>query len=143
MPEFFAAKRPDGSLEPTEDRGRDYLKRLKIGDDCLVKVTKPRNIQFHRKFFALLNYAFENQERYEDFEAFRKEVTMRAGWWEEHVHVTGQVSYTAKSIAFANMDELQFDELYRKAITAIIEHFLVGMDPEELDRAVEEVLGFA
>lgn len=142
MPECFVKKSGKNTLE-VEEAAEKYLRRFRLGEDFLISLKRPRNLAFHRKFMALLRYAFENQERYEDFEAFRKEVTMRAGWWEEHVHVTGQISYTAKSIAFAKMDELQFDELYRKAITAIIEHFLVGMDPEELDAAVEEVLGFA
>ena len=143
MPEFFMIKELGQKLVPDDDHARSYLKRIKAGEPVLVVVRKPRNVKFHRKFFALLNVAFENQDRYDDFEAFRKEVTMRAGQWEEHKHVTGTVSYTAKSIAFHNMDDLAFGELYQKAITAIIEHFMPGMDPDELSRAVDEVLGFA
>ena len=76
-------------LVPDDDIGRSYLKKIKAGDSILVTLKKPRNIKFHRKYFALLNLAFENQDRYEHFEALRKEVIMRAGFWEEHVHVTG------------------------------------------------------
>lgn len=131
------------SLVPDNEEARQYVQHLKFGEPVMVTVKRPRNIQFHRKFFALLNVAFENQDKYEDFEAFRKEVTMRAGYWEEHVHITGQISYTAKSISFASMDELEFADLYDKAVTAIIQHFMVGADEHELTRAVEEVLSFS
>ena len=143
MPDFFMLKDLEQRLLPDDDTGRAYLKRLKPGEPVLVNVKKPRNIKFHRKFFALLQIAFDNQDKYDDFEAFRKEVTMRAGHWQEHVHVTGAVSYTAKSIAFHNMDELEFSQLYSQAIDAIIAYFMPDTDPEELNRAVEEVLGFA
>ena len=143
MPDFFMLKDLEQRLLPDDDTARAYLKRLKPGEPVLVNVKKPRNIKFHRKFFALLQIAFDNQDKYDDFEAFRKEVTMRAGHWQEHVHVTGAVSYTAKSIAFHNMDELEFSQLYSQAIDAIIAYFMPDTDPEELNRAVEEVLGFA
>ena len=133
----------DQSLIPDDDHARAYLRRLKPGEPVLVSVRKPRNIRFHRKFWALLNLAFSNQDRYDDFEAFRKEVIMRAGFWEEHHHVTGAVSYTAKSISFASMDELEFHDLYQKSIDAIIKYFMPETDPESLAQAVEEVIGFA
>lgn len=143
MPDIWVVKGLNQHLIPDDETGRNYLKGIKAGEPLLVTVKKPRNIKFHRKFFALLNLAFDNQDRYDDFEAFRKEVTMRAGYWQEHIHVTGQSSFTAKSISFSAMDELAFSELYQRAIDAIIKHFMPEADPEELSRAVDEVLSFA
>lgn len=130
-------------LVPEDDDARGYLKRLKPGEPVLVSVRKPRNVRFHRKYFALLQVAFDNQDKYDAFEAFRREVTIRAGFFTEHIHMTGEVSFVAKSIAFHNMDELEFADLYKKSIDVIIEHFMPGTDPDELNRAVEEVVGFA
>ena len=143
MPSFFMLKDLEQRLVPDDDEARKYLKRLKPGEPVLVSVKKPRNIQFHRKYFSLLNLAFSNQDVYDDFEAFRKEVAMRAGFWQEHIHVTGAISYTAKSIAFHAMDELEFADLYQKSIDAIIAYFMPDTDPEQLAQAVEEIVGFA
>lgn len=142
MPSFWVRKTASQSLAATDDEGREYLKGLALGEPVMVTVKKPRNGKFHRKYFALLGVAFENQDKYEDREAFRAEVIMRAGYWVEHVHVSGKVSYTAKSISFASMDELEFSELYRKSVDVIINYFMPGMEPGELDRAVNEVLNF-
>ena len=109
----------------------------------LVTVTRPRNIGMHRKFFALMDLAFENQDKYTAFEAFRKEVVMRAGWYIEHHHITGKISYEAKSVSFTKMDELEFQELFYKCIDIIIAHFMVGADKGDITAEVERVSGFA
>ena len=143
MPDLWMRKNLNQCLEPADDMASEYLRNVKIGEMYLVNIRKPRNLQFHRKFMALIKIAWDNQERYDVFEAVRKEVTMRAGFFVEHVHISGKVSYEAKSIAFAAMDELEFADLYSKAIDVILKHFMPGTDPEALEQAVEDVLGFA
>ena len=138
MAKFWMKKRLDQSLEPADDDARGYLKRLKVGADVQVEVKRPRNVQFHRKWFAMARVVFDNQDIYEDFHAFRRELTMRAGWWEEHVHLSGAISYTAKSIAFDKMDQDQFEKMYDKSITVAIENFIPGTDREDLENAVME-----
>jgi hypothetical protein len=131
-------KRVQNSLVAGDEVAEAYVQKIPMGEFVEVDIRRPRNVQFHRKFFALLHVVFHNQERYEDFEAFRKEVTMRCGWWREHHHVTGKISYEAKSIAFHKMDEIEFAELYEKAISVILEHFIPGIDVAELEREVRE-----
>lgn len=144
MPEFFMTKTLAQELVPDDDEARAYLKRLKAGDSVLVSVRKPRNLFFHRKWWALINTVFDNQDVYDNKEAMRKEIIMRAGFWVEHVHVTGTISYTAKSISFASMDELEFADLYDKSIDVILKYFMPGTDEAELRKVVEdEVLRFA
>ena len=97
----------------------------------------------HRKFFALMEIGFQNQDKYDSLEAFRHEVTMRAGWYLEHHHVTGAISYQAKSISFTKMSELEFQELFHKCIGVIIDHFLPGTSADDMKAEVERVSGFA
>ena len=106
MPDLWLHKTQLGHLAPSDAQAKEYLRRIKKESPLLVKITKPRNVGFHRKFFALMDIGFENQEKYDTLEAFRKEVVMRAGWFVEHHHLTGKISYEAKSISFAKMDEL-------------------------------------
>jgi len=141
MPEFWMVKNQFGKLSAEDDGAKGYMAKLKNGDAVLVKVRKPRNVQFHRKYFAMLQTVFENQERYEDFEAFRAEVVMRAGYWKAHHHVSGKISYDAQSLAFDKMDELAFSELYDKSIDVILEHFLPETNRDELEEAVLDFAG--
>ena len=145
MPDIYMRKAINNSLIPTDIDSHRYVRGLEAGRDVKVKVSKPRNAKFHRKYFALLHLAHDNQDFYDEnnFEAFRREVALRAGFYEEHVHVTGKVSYLPKSISFAKMDGLEFDELYSKSIDVIIKHFMVGTDPDELARQAENYVAFA
>ncbi len=142
MPDIYLRKTVNGNLSPSDMDSRTYLKNLAVGEDVRVTIKKPRNIKFHRKFFSLLHLAHDNQDIYDDFDAFRYEVTLRAGFWKEHTHVTGKISYIPKSISFGSMDEIEFAELYSKSIDVILKHFMVGTDPEELARQADEYVGF-
>lgn len=136
MAEIWMVKNQFGKLSAEDEESKAALAKIKNGEHIQVNIKKPRNVLFLRKFFALCTVVFENQEKYEDFEAFRHELTMRAGWWQEHVHTTGNVSYIPKSISFAKMDAIQFGEFYDKAIDAAIEHFIPGTDKEGLEEAI-------
>jgi len=103
---------------------------------------KERNYNFHKKYFALLNCAFENQDRYNTFEPFRAEVIMRAGYFNTHIHLSGKKSFSPKSIAFKKMDNIEFEELYSNSIDVILEHFLIGMNEDELNNAIDIIVGF-
>ena len=87
--------------------------------------------------------AFENQDRYDTMDAFRAEVIMRCGYVNRHVNVFGDISEWPKSIAFANMDEIDFALLYKNAIDIIIQYFIAGATPHELEKAVEDILTFS
>ena len=46
-------------LVPATEQDEDLLKRVRTGEVIACEFTKPRNPQFHRRFFALLNLAYE------------------------------------------------------------------------------------
>ena len=139
--EFFL-KKYQSQFKPFDERGIKVVKRLRDGDIIRCEFWKQRNVRFHRKFFALLKIAFENQDKYDVFEAFRAEVIMRAGYFNTHIHLSGQESFSPKSISFKNMDQMEFEKLYSAVIDVILKFFLVGMSEEELRRATEGIIGF-
>lgn len=141
--EIFCRKDLAGRLVPDDDQSRERLARFRVGDPIRLQASKPRNYKYHQKFFALIEVVFENQEKYDSMEALRAELTMRAGWYEEHHHITGKVSYSPKSISFASMDQVEFEELFSKVIDVAIEYFLQGSTREEIEQAAMEVIGFA
>ena len=56
--QFYAVNTAAG-LVPAYDDDYEQKRRLTIGETYKIKVTKARNLQFHRKYFALINCAWE------------------------------------------------------------------------------------
>jgi len=139
MAKIRVAKTPNGNLEPIFDEDREALKSFAIGEEVQVTIRKPNNYEFHKKLYKLLHVAFENQDQYSDFEHFRTEIKLRCGWYEEHVTLKGNIVYVPKSLDFENMDHIEREKFYNKAIDVILENF-IPMEKKELEL---EILDFS
>lgn len=149
-------KRPDGSLVPADDLAEKILTSIKVGEGLSLEAKKARNVRFHRKFFVLLNLAFEVWEpdpcsRYaalgvrKEFEKFRKDIVVLAGHFIETWSLDGELTLEAKSISFANMDELEFREVYSSVLSVVWSRIMRHANYEseaDVDRVVNELLRF-
>lgn len=124
---------------------RDIIDNLKPGT-YLCEIKRPRNIKFHKKFFALMNLAYSMQEEYKTMKSFRQAVTIKAGYCDISQIVIpelGEVNVCRpKSISFANMDESEFDIFYEDVLRTLVEHFCPGTTEEEIIEAVLKYLSF-
>ena len=136
MPRLNMLKAHNQSLRPADAQAEAYMGKIPFAEQVVVKISRPRNPEFHRKLFSLLSLVFENQERYQNFENFRHEIVMRAGFFEQHVHLTGKVSYVAKSLAFDKMDETEFADLYDRCCAVIQQYFWPEIEAAEIEEAV-------
>lgn len=136
-------KTPQLALVPSLDQDAEIVGRWKTGDVIEASVKRPRNGKFHRKYFALLNVGFENQDKYESFEDFRMEVQLRAGHYREHITMKGTLVPVVKSVSFAKCDEDEFADMYSQALRVIVRWFMGGSTEAEVNRAVEDkLMGF-
>lgn len=128
---------PSG-LKPLYDEDYDQKKKLKIGEIYKVKITIARNINFHRKYFALINcaWAYQNESTTKHFknnvECFRKTVEIAAG----HCDTVYNLSLKSwvdipKSIAFDKLKQEEFEDLYERVKDVLFTTFLKGIDEEE------------
>ena len=132
------------ALYPADDDQWTKLSKLKEMDIVEVDVKKPRNIQFHRKYFALLNVVFEQQDKYINREHFRHEIQIRAGHFESFITEKGETVYIPKSISFASMDEHSFSKLYDNVVSICLVNFLpAGYSADDINFMVESRLRFA
>ncbi len=144
---------------------------VKKENDCLVPVdqanlllideldgtykavlTKPRNIQFHRKFFALVNIAFDAWQTdsikhkgvivKKNRDRFRRELTIHAGYYSAVFNINNELRLEAKSISFSNMEEEEFSKLYSKVIDVILQKILTNYSKSDLEEQVQKVLEF-
>ena len=117
---------------------------IKQGATVSCEIKSPRNIQFHRKFFAMLSIAYENRQDFEQmsFDNFRKEVIARSGHYDMHTNFKGLPVYQAKSISFSKMSAPEFEVLYSQCIDTVLKYVLTGMKDEELRKSVTLIIGF-
>ena len=100
--------------------------RIKMGTECKCVISLPRNLKFHRKYFSMINQAFEMQDSYTNIKHWRHAVQVAAGHFESYIDHNGNVNYIAKSISFSKCDETEFNRVYNNAIQAIIDNWLTS-----------------
>ena len=101
----------------------EIAKKIKVNEPIEYDFKNRRNIKFHRKYFALLNMVFDNQEQYSNIDHLRHDLTIEAGYYEIRYNLHGVQIYEPKSISFAAMNEITFSEFYNKCIDVIVKHF--------------------
>lgn len=120
-------------LVPLYPADYDEKRKLKLGQDYECDIKNPRNVGFHRKFFALLNVGHENTSLDMPFETYRKYMTVKAGFFTAYQTPKG-LFYDPKSINFASMEQDEFEEVYSRVIDKIIED--IGATKEEIETAL-------
>jgi hypothetical protein len=113
----------------------DEKRKLKLGQDYKANITNPRNYEFHKKFFALMNIGHENTSLEMPFKTYRKYVTQKAGYFKTYATHKG-VMIEADSISFASMTQYEFEELYSRVIDVIIKD--IGSTTEEVEMQLTE-----
>lgn len=120
---LFVVKSLSGTIKPAYDSDYESLKKMKAGEVYECEIKMPRNVRFHRKFFALINLVYQNQEIYTSIEHLRKDLIIASGHYETRFNFEGVEITEAKSISFAKMDEAEFNDLYSSVVDTICKHF--------------------
>ena len=118
-------------LVPLYPSDFDDKRKLRLGETYQVEVTNPRNVGFHKKFFAMLNVGHENTSLDMPFETYRKYMIVKAGFFTAYQTPKG-VYYDPNSISFASMSQDEFEEVYSRVLDKVIED--VGLDREDVER---------
>lgn len=145
-------KAPGGYLVPCDEPSRELVNQWRVGQGVRAEVKKARNLAFHRKFFAMLNVGFDAWEPPQpahrglpvakNFERFRKDVLIAAGFYEPVVNLRGDVRAEPKSISFGSMDDDEFAQVYSKVADVLLQKVLRTYTREDLDRVVNELMEF-
>lgn len=153
MTDIVLTKAANGTLSPIDSQATDYIAKLKLGAGVTVSIKRHNNPAFHRKMFALFNLAFEAWEPSEleykgvivakEFDQFRKDITILAGYYDTSINFKGEVRLTAKSLNFSNMDQGEREAVYSAVIDVVLSRVLTKYSRADLDAVVESVLRFA
>ena len=152
MTAIVLLKTPSGALMPADPQAAEFVAKLKLGAPVRAEVKRVRNYQFHKKLFALLNFAYENWEPTEatykgqvvqkNFSQFRNDVIVLAGFFETTMTLKQEVRVVAKSISFANMPQDEFDSLYNAVVSVVLNRILTNYTRDDLDAVMDQLLGF-
>ena len=135
--EVLVVKTINGLLKPAFDEDKEKFSQFPKDGYFEIKYTKKRNVDFHKKYFVLINLAFENQEAYFDVEDMRSDIIIQAGFYTEKINAfTGEITKKAKSIKFSSMDNTEFSELYEKTKSVICNW--LGIHNESLDEEIQK-----
>ena len=127
-----------GKLIPYFNSDLENLKDCKLKNDEVyeVEIKKKRNYEYHKKYFALINLCFENQETFDTLEDLRFYLTMKSGFVKK-VETGSGIMYIPKSISFASMDEIEFNQLYKSTLDVICK--FLNTNEEDL---INEIINF-
>lgn len=127
-------------LVPMDDDDHDQKRKLKLGQTYSVEVKIPRNVDFHRKYFALISYAWEflnerEEAKFKTKDNFRKYIELSAGHFDVFYHPRLQEFVEIpKSISFGSMDNAEFSELYERVKDVIFSLIGDRVSEEEFER---------
>lgn len=120
-------KQAGGVLLPANDHEAQRLNKFKTGELYEVEIKLTRNPAFHRKMFAFFNFCFqywrgdnEFQDEIAQFDKFRKDLTMLAGYRNNVFNMRGELRVEPESLSFASMDQERFEQCYNAMIQAAI-----------------------
>ena len=99
----------------------ELAKKIPFNEIVIYDWKKPRNYQFHKKYFALLKLCFDNQEQFKFEHTMREEFTIQAGFYFKDIDFYGCEIRKAKSINFESMDDTEFELLYRATKIVVCE----------------------
>ncbi len=129
-------KQQDNSFKVAYDSDYETLKKFKVGDLLECEIRKPRNYKFHKKFFALLNLVYQNQETYNNIDDLREDLTVASGFYESRNNLQNEPVKKAKSISFAKMSEDDFGKFYNSIVDVIVKYF--KFDKETIQENIEQ-----
>ena len=128
-------KTSNGIIKPAYGSDHEYFKKMPTNEVFEIEYKKQRNIKFHRKFFALIKLAYENQSDYRLMEDLRRDLLITSGNYNEVVNkITGEVFKVADSISFSNMDDVKFNEVY-ESVKEVIAKWL-GITNENINEEI-------
>ena len=150
-------KTMQGALIPTGEEDADALKRFRVGGIINAEISQMRNAQFFKKWFKLVRVAYDlwielsemplykGEKIQPNFEKFRQDLTILAGYSDVVVNIRLESRAVAKSIAWGNMNEDDFQELYNATINAVLGKVLYhkGVTDKRLHEMCDAVLDFA
>lgn len=104
-----------GMLIPHDEYIEQYNK-IKEGVNLKIKITQPRNVKYHRKYFKFLSNLQNMLDGYGNLEHLRYEMMIQIGRYDMHLTINKKVIPIPHSISFERMDQYEFEEIVSQSV---------------------------
>lgn len=138
-------RRSDFSFVPATDEDMEKALKIKKGQAVEVSVKVLRNYKLLKKFWAMINTAWEflsePQQNYfnNSKDVFRSVLISSAGYcYRVYSSRLREWIDIPKSIAFDKMDEAEFDKLYENVVNVLFEWLLPHVDRDRFYEAMKD-----
>ena len=122
-----------GVLSPMLDIDAEALTKFKTGECYEIEIKRTRNPAFHRKVFAFFNFCYahwkgdnEFQNEQKQFDVFRSNLTVLAGYYDSFFSIKGEPRIEAKSLSYGSMSQDEFEDLYHALVNAAMRKIFTG-----------------
>ena len=122
-----------GQLSPANEEAATALERFKNSEQYEIEIKLTRNPQFHAKVFKFFQFCFEHWKSDREFmneagqfDVFRKNLTVLAGYYDTYYTIKGDARIEAKSLAFSSMAQDEFEGCYQALIAAAMRTIFNG-----------------
>ncbi|WP_414465279.1 DUF1367 family protein [Klebsiella michiganensis] len=139
-------KHPGGVFSPANETDLERLQRFKNGEIYTAEIKLTRNPAFHRKVMAFFGFCFahwsaeraglEHMDEHSQFDRFRKDLTILAGFYVKTVRLNGDIRVEAQSLAYANMDDEEFSRCFSSIFNAALKYIFKNADQETIDKVM-------
>ena len=120
---------------PTTDHDADELKKCE-GGFFSVDMKRVRNVGFHKYAMKMLHIMHDMVDEPLGFEPWRRLLTIKAGYFttigKVSVNGTTSVAVEAESLAFGNMDDARFKEVWNGIHQAFVDKYGKSLTEQQL-----------
>ena len=121
----------------------DVIKKIPNGSIVELSLKQQRNYQFHKKVFEFFNYCFDHwksdrefMDERGQFNLFRKNLTVLAGYYDEFYKIDGTVRIEAKSLSYDKMTQDDFESCYHALVNAAMRHIFTDCDESHYQKLI-------
>jgi hypothetical protein len=128
--------REGNALVPADLAAQEYLESIPNKTKVLLSWRRPRSIENHQHFFAILQVCCEQLE-YADMDEFLDAIKIAVNHVRPIRKLNGEIEFKPKSIDFASLGEDKFQRFKLRALHVLGQ--LLGVDPVTLLKEVPPV----
>ena len=138
-------KTAGGNLWPAGDIDAEKLTKFKTGETYEIDIKLSRNPAFLRKVMVFFHFCEDHWDgervheyvsSKEQFDRFRYDLTILAGFYIQTTRLDGSLRTEAESLSFASMTEERFQECYLALTKAAMKHIFKTADSNTYNQLI-------
>ncbi len=118
-----------------------YANAAKEGQTFLIDLKVQRNVKQHKLFFSLLRMVVDNSDEYQSTDELLINLKIATKHVKTIIGYNGQTYYIPQSISFETMDQVEFQEFFKRCIDIICTRFVPTLNSADLEREFWGYLG--